>query len=206
MVVPVDQDRQTVHTAEVHPVGHIKSGTLKRPFHGGPVFPERTSQICAVEPDVRLPVDGIEIKEHPLSPPVAGHRELIPIPEISRKEAVRDLELPVVIVRIRDGSGVQPGDEDRSGDRGREPAAVVISGDGQGDPVLPNILRPAQLPAAAAQDLRSVLRRRGERGELIPEIVFSPHLQLPDDIPGAGARSAQDLQIPGDTRKPGFHP
>ena len=56
--------------------------------------------LLSVEPDVRFPVDAVEVQEHPLSLHLIRHAELTAIPEVTVEERFAREHKVIVVVRI----------------------------------------------------------------------------------------------------------
>src|ERR1039457_2501302 len=82
----------------------------------------------AVQVHVRLPVDPVEVQPYP-SPFFYGRRrEFVPVPEIGIEKRLRDRQLIVAEVRIRDRPGIQIAYKDGTRDGGNKPIGGVESG------------------------------------------------------------------------------
>ena len=81
--------------------------------------------LLSVEPDVRLPVDAVEVQEHTLSLHLVGHAELTAIPEVAVEERFAREHEVIVVVRVGQGTSVHIRHEHRSGHRGCRPRGGV---------------------------------------------------------------------------------
>ena len=86
-------------------------------------------RLLSVEPDVRLPVDAVEVQEHTLSLHLVGYAELTAIPEVTIEERFAREHKVIVVVRVGQGTSVHIRHEHRGGHsscrprRGVEPFA-----------------------------------------------------------------------------------
>ena len=86
------------------------------------------AQRLAIEKDLRLPVDALEIQPGTLSGDERRRGELVAIPEIGVEEGVGDHGLVVAEIGIGDGTCIVVAGEDGAGDGGHQPVSVGVTG------------------------------------------------------------------------------
>ena len=82
----------------------------------------------AVQVDIRLPVDTVEVQEHVLSAHILRHLEHASIPEVTVEERFRHLSDVVVVIWIRYGSHVDIRHQGSGRNRGSRPPRGVVVG------------------------------------------------------------------------------
>ena len=86
------------------------------------------AEFLAVEVDVGLPVDAVEVEEQTLTLKALGQSELVAIPEVRVEERLRNLENVVGIVGVGYGTGILVAGENGARYGGYDPALVVKVG------------------------------------------------------------------------------
>ena len=113
------------HRQGVERAGAGERGDVKAPPQKGAVD---AAQVGAVEIDLGLPVDAVKIEPEFPAGSRSGKGELVAVPEVRVEEGIRDLQLVVAIVRIRQRARVQVAHQRRSRHGGREPVLAVRPG------------------------------------------------------------------------------
>ena len=118
MLVVINPDGQRIPSSCFHQLGDVEvtadEGSLN------------LSDGMSVQPDVRLPVDAVEIKDEPFALLQRGCLEFRAIPEVGIEETVVDTRQVIIMADVFQQSGFLPSPCHRSRNGSLQPAACLI--------------------------------------------------------------------------------
>ena len=171
-------------------VGHVELSTDEGTLN--------TADLLAVDEDIRLPVDTIEVKEQPILLESFRQVELVAIPEIGVEERLGDIQYVGTEIRVGDSADVLIAGQYRTRN-GRYDPVLGIEGAGRDLLACGAHFRGAlQAPVAARQsNLLLVGRRHGRWCRY--QAAFTHHLQFAQQIVLAGSLLHEDTYVTGVT-------
>ena len=155
----MDQHRQRAGLARLDQGGDLEAPPRERPVN--------VAQRRAVNVNIGLPVDALEVQPDPPALVRLRHGQGVPVPEVvPAEEAVGELEALVGVERVGDGADVEVAGQHGAGHGGGDPVVVVEAEFGDLLGAGRHERRALQPPLSAGQGQGAVgaLRRLGSRG------------------------------------------